>query len=73
MHLEISFGLLLLCLAAAMGFGAANETIEFVAILLLPQTNVGDCTNTGWDMISNLAGASIATAAIWVHSRFVRV
>lgn len=67
---QASSGLLLLCLAAGIGFGAANETIEFIATLILPQTNVGDCANTGWDMISNLVGVTFATAIIWIKTRY---
>src|SRR5262245_21250988 len=34
-------GLLTLSVAAGMGFGAANEFVEFLATRLLPETNVG--------------------------------
>jgi hypothetical protein len=62
--LDRSFGLLSLCCAAGIGFGAANETLEFVATRMLPRTNVGDYANTGWDLISNLIGALFATAVL---------
>lgn len=58
-------GLMTLCAAASMGFGALNEVIEFVATLLIPNTNVGDYTNTGWDLVSNLVGASAAAGWLW--------
>lgn len=59
-----SFGLLSLCVAAGMGFGALNEVIEFIAVLSLPQTNVGGYVNTGWDLVSNLTGSVIAAGII---------
>ena len=55
-------GLLTLCAAAGMGFGAFNEVVEFAAVLMLPNTNVGGYINTGWDLVANLSGA--VTAAI---------
>ena len=59
-----SAGLLLLCAAAGMGFGALNEVVEFVATLLVPETNVGGYRNTGWDLVANLLGATVA--ALWL-------
>jgi len=59
-----TFGVLLLCAAAGMGFGALNEVVEFAATLSVPDTNVGGYVNTGWDLISNLAGCFIATILI---------
>jgi len=63
-ELRPSFGTLLLCVMAAQGFGALNEMIEFAATLTLPETNVGGYRNTGWDLVSNLAGAIIAALLI---------
>jgi uncharacterized membrane protein YjdF len=57
-------GIMLLCIAAGMGFGAFNEVIEFSATRILPDTNVGDYENTGWDLVSNLAGSVIAALII---------
>lgn len=45
---------------AAMGLGAMNEVIEFLAVLLMPETNVGGYENTGWDLVSNGTGALLA-------------
>lgn len=53
-------GMLVLAGAAAMGFGALNEVIEFAATLTIPHTNVGGYVNTGWDLVSNLVGVLIA-------------
>ena len=62
-------GLLILCIAAGMGFGALNEVVEFVATLILPETNVGGYQNTGWDLVANLAGCLIAALVIFVVDR----
>lgn len=59
-----SAGLLTLCAAAGMGFGALNEVVEFAAVLSLPDTNVGGYENTGWDLVANLVGAVIAALAL---------
>lgn len=64
-HWQPTFGALLLCIAASTGFGALNEVIEFVATLLVPETNVGGYVNTGWDLVSNLVGA--ISAAFWIR------
>lgn len=64
-HWQPTFGPLLLCVAASTGFGALNEVIEFVATLLVPETNVGGYVNTGWDLVSNLVGA--IAAAFWIR------
>ncbi len=69
-----SFGLLVLCVAAGMGFGGLNEVIEFTAVLLIPETNVGGYYNTGWDLISNLTGCVIAAILIrlWKKPNFTQ-
>lgn len=59
-----TFGLLLLCWAAGLGFGALNEVVEFVAVLTIPETNVGGYRNTGWDLVANAVGATVAAFAI---------
>lgn len=67
-----SFGLVTLCVAGGMGFGAANEVVEFIATITLPGTNVGGYENTGWDLVANLVGCLIAATAIFVHGRRLR-
>ncbi len=62
-------GLMVLCAAAGLGFGALNEVIEFAATLLVPETNVGGYLNTGWDLVANLFGATVAVTAIWISDR----
>ncbi len=58
-------GILLLCALAGMGLGAFNEVVEFVATLLIPDTNVGGYINTGWDLVANLLGSTVAALVIW--------
>lgn len=41
----------------AMGLGALNEIIEFVAYVVISNTGVGDIYNTGLDLIFNMFGA----------------
>ncbi len=64
-----TFGLMVLAAAAGLGFGALNEVVEFVATLLIPETNVGGYRNTGWDLVANLFGATVAATIIWLHGR----
>lgn len=59
-----TLGLLTLCVAAGMGFGATNEVIEFIATLVMPETNVGGYENTGWDLVFNMIGGLIAAGLI---------
>jgi uncharacterized membrane protein YjdF len=62
--LKPTTGPLSLVLFAGLGLGAFNEIVEFFATLLFPKTNVGDYTNVGWDLVSNLIGGLIALALI---------
>lgn len=54
----------LICIAAASGFGAFNEIIEFIATVISPQTNVGGYINTSLDLVFNLIGSLIAITLI---------
>jgi uncharacterized membrane protein YjdF len=63
-ELKPTFGLMVLCAAAGIGFGALNEVIEFIAVLTIPNTNVGGYENTGWDLVANLIGATTAALII---------
>jgi len=65
-----TLGPLVLCGAAGLGFGALNEVVEFVAVLVVPETNVGGYLNTGWDLVANTAGATIALLWIRIRSRY---
>lgn len=57
-------GVVLLCVFAGLGLGALNEIVEFAAVLLIPNTNVGGYVNTGWDLVANCVGASLAGIGI---------
>lgn len=48
----------------AMGLGALNEMIEFTAVALTPDTNVGGYVNNALDLVFNAVGAVIAMALI---------
>ncbi len=63
-QLQPTFGLLVLSTAAGVGFGALNEVVEFMAVLTIPNTNVGGYENTGWDLVANLIGASVTALII---------
>ena len=62
-----TLGRLTLVGAAAMGFGALNEVVEFAATMLGP-TNVGGYVNTGFDLVSNLVGVLTALVLIRVFA-----
>jgi len=64
-----TLGMLTLCAAGGMGFGALNEIVEFVAVLSVPNTNVGGYENTGWDLVSNLVGCVLAAVLIRICRR----
>ncbi len=59
-------GMLFLCVIGSMGLGAVNEIVEFLAMVLVPETNVGGYINTALDLIANLIGALVA--AFLIHS-----
>ena len=68
-QVQPTFGLMVLAAAGGMGFGALNEVIEFVAVLLVPNTNVGGYMNTGWDLVANLTGTLVAAKLIYFFDR----
>lgn len=55
----------LVVLLVALGLGAVNEVIEFIAVLTIEQTYVGDYYNIALDLVANLLGAG--AAAVWVY------
>lgn len=67
--LQPTLGIMTLCAAAGMGFGALNEIIEFIATLTIPDTNVGGYENTGWDLVYNMIGSTIAVLLIYASNR----
>ena len=58
--LKLSFPICAVLFFIALGLGALNEMIEFIAVISIPNTNVGGYMNTGWDLVSNSVGALIA-------------
>lgn len=48
----------------AMGLGAANEMIEFAAVVVFPDTNVGGYVNTALDLVFNTVGALTAMVLV---------
>jgi len=56
----------------AMGLGAVNEIIEFLAVLAVPDTNVGGYYNTALDLVFNAAGAIVAVLTIALLRRVRR-
>lgn len=63
-----TWGLLLISVCVGMGAGAMNEVVEFAAFQTLPETNVGEYENTGWDLVSNLIGSVVAALLIRARS-----
>lgn len=59
-------GLMILVAVAGMGLGALNEVVEFIATRITV-TNVGGYENTGWDLVYNALGASVAALTILVR------
>lgn len=64
---RLPWGAVVIVVLAGMGVGAINEIFEFVATLVLEDTNVGGYTNTSWDLVADLVGAM--AAAVWLASR----
>ncbi len=62
-------GIFILSALAGMGLGAVNEVVEFIAVLLIPETNVGGYMNTGWDLVANGVGTTIAAILLYKHSK----
>lgn len=66
---ERKMTLFIITVLAASGIGAANEVIEFAAVVFFGSTGVGGYTNTALDMVMNLAGAIMGAAFKLVQSR----
>lgn len=63
-----SASLLVFPVLGAMGLGAVNEIIEFIAVVVFPNTNVGGYVNTALDLVFNAAGAIFAMVLVRVLS-----
>lgn len=62
---RLSVGLAIGCALMGMGLGAVNEIVEFVAVLVMPETGVGGYINTGWDLVCNGVGAVCGAGLSW--------
>jgi uncharacterized membrane protein YjdF len=56
--------LLILAVGTALGLGAINEVVEFLATLAHHGAHAGGYWNTGWDLVCNLIGACTAGVVI---------
>jgi hypothetical protein len=52
---------------AALGLGAVNEAVEFVASLGHGGSHIGGYTNTGWDLVTNTCAGVLA--GVVLHRR----
>lgn len=72
-HLKQNFkgwiSLSIVVVMAGLGAGALNEIVEFIATVIVPDTNVGGYVNTSLDLAFNLIGAIIAMIFIWVKDK----
>jgi len=63
-ELDAMVGAIVLSGLGALGVGAINEVIEFLATLAHHGRHVGGYHNTGWDLISNMVGALTASLVL---------
>ncbi|MBS3072842.1 DUF2238 domain-containing protein [Candidatus Pacearchaeota archaeon] len=59
----------LLLFAIAMGAGALNEIVEFIAVVVAPSTGVGGYYNTALDLVFNGIGSIIALFIVHFYYR----
>ena len=59
----------MLAVLMAVGLGAVNEVFEFLSALRFADAYVGDLSNTGWDLVFNLAGAVSTGLYLAISSR----
>jgi len=52
--------LVILAVGTALGLGAINEMVEFLATIAHHGAHVGGYSNTGWDLVCNFIGAGSA-------------
>jgi hypothetical protein len=62
----LTSGTAVLVALMGMGVGAANEVVEFAASHLFA-SNVGGYENTGWDLVANLLGCTVAATVLYVR------
>ncbi len=66
---KMTTGVAVLVALCGMGVGALNEVIEFFTTRVQEETNVGGYENTGWDLVFNTVGATLATVIVFVRDR----
>lgn len=59
-----------IAMMGGLGFGALNEMVEFLITRVVPDTNIGEFENTGWDLVANTVGAGLA--ALWLRRGWTR-
>lgn len=69
-RLRSTIALGIVTVAGGMGIGAFNEVVEFLVTLLVPNTGVGDGTNTSLDLCANMLGA--LGAWVYIRVRYLR-
>lgn len=67
-HSQVLVGFL--AISAAMGVGAINEIIEFVAVLSVPDDGVGGYYNTALDIVFNFIGALLAVLGFYLVKKY---
>lgn len=67
-HSQVLVGFV--AVSAAMGVGALNEIIEFVAVLSVPDDGVGGYYNTALDIVFNFTGALLAVLGFYLVERY---
>lgn len=56
-------------IGCALGAGAVVEIVEFIAVVTVPETGVGDYMNNMLDLVANLIGASTAAVLPRIRAR----
>jgi hypothetical protein len=59
----------IMLVAIVLGLGAFVEVVEYLAYLAVPNTDVGSYDNNLQDMIANVMGATLASAATGITAR----
>ncbi len=62
---KMTLAISILLVFIGMGLGALNEIVEFIAVLIMPQTGVGGYENTMFDIVFNTIGSILAV--VWIN------
>jgi len=66
-RLHPTFGLLMVCATSSMGYASINEMVEFLATIIIPNSETGNYINTGWNLVANAIGAITASFIIKIR------